>query len=654
MKKIIQMALILIMILSCSVAYAAKQSHYALGDIVSIGRYRDPNDAYSLAQAKTTIGSENKQLVINESITLYDDCNMPDNIAIKVTPNGLITATHADIIIHGPFEGPLSQCFALDANSSVTFRDGSIKEQCPLWYSSGGFTDTTLTAAITALGSAHWTLNISRGTWVIDANLTFAANTRLKFEEGTVFDIDANTTVTINGDIDAGLYQIFNVANATNSLVSFGTDAEKRLYPEWWGGAADGSTDNTDPINYALAAALAAGGGIVRLQEGTYDKSGALNIGTGVKLLGQGATTTYIQNTASNINGINIAASARYVEIRDLYLYAHIGGADSTSIGLSFDTTNGFGHCNFENIFITEYGYGVKGGNEFWTSTFNKIRVAYAAVDSFHVAGTNGSSLGCTFNNCYSLYAADDGFYFTIVYNFTLINCIFDGVAGQSEFINLYSGSEHTLINCHFETGYVDADTESLIYIGSGTVNMIGCRFHNTIACDPNTAPGEYGRLIDVASGDVTITGCREHGTTGNAYIIYGRNAAQVIESNNAWLDDDNFYVADAGSWIKGGDSVEDLTASGALNLYGATRINADDADVVGTLADASYEGQLKTIVLYSDANSYAGDGGTQVTIAHHETEDSEVAQFDAVDEYLLLLWTGTEWATVSNSCTFP
>ena len=98
MKKIIQLALILIMILSYSVAYTASQSHYALGDIVSIGRYRNPNDAYSLAQAKTTIGADNKQLVINEPITLYDDCNMPDNIAIKVTPNGLIGLIHVDLI----------------------------------------------------------------------------------------------------------------------------------------------------------------------------------------------------------------------------------------------------------------------------------------------------------------------------------------------------------------------------------------------------------------------------------------------------------------------------------------------------------------------------------------------------------------------------
>jgi len=111
--------------------YAASQAHYALGDIVSIGRYRDPNGVYSLATAKTEIGVANKQLVINESITLYDDCNMPDNIAIKVTPNGLISLVHSDLILHGDLDAGLYQIFDVDANSSVSFGDGAVSSnQC--------------------------------------------------------------------------------------------------------------------------------------------------------------------------------------------------------------------------------------------------------------------------------------------------------------------------------------------------------------------------------------------------------------------------------------------------------------------------------------------------------------------------------------------
>lgn len=39
------------------------------------------------------------------------------------------------------------------------------------------------------------------------------------------------------------------------------------------------------------------------------------------------------------------------------------------------------------------------------------------------------------------------------------------------------------------------------------------------------------------------------------------------------------------------------------------------------------------------------------VSVTNHETSDPEIFYFDAVDEYLYLLWTGTEWVTVSNTC---
>jgi len=40
-----------------------------------------------------------------------------------------------------------------------------------------------------------------------------------------------------------------------------------------------------------------------------------------------------------------------------------------------------------------------------------------------------------------------------------------------------------------------------------------------------------------------------------------------------------------------------------------------------------------------------------QVSVSAHETSDPEIFYFDAVDEYLYLVWTGTEWSTISNSC---
>jgi len=100
---------------------------------------------------------------------------------------------------------------------------------------------------------------------------------------------------------------------------------------------------------------------------------------------------------------------------------------------------------------------------------------------------------------------------------------------------------------------------------------------------------------------------------------------------------------------LSGEDHTEEtINSSGALSTYGASKLNSSGGALALTLADGDYIGQMKMISM-----SVAGNNA-DVTIAHHETADDEVARFDAVDEYLLLVWTGTEWATVSNSCTFP
>lgn len=88
------------------------------------------------------------------------------------------------------------------------------------------------------------------------------------------------------------------------------------------------------------------------------------------------------------------------------------------------------------------------------------------------------------------------------------------------------------------------------------------------------------------------------------------------------------------------------------LATYGVTDANsaaaAFDANMPDVSAGLTGIGQTKLITMSTAGNNF------DVSITHHETSDPEVARFDAADEYLFLVWTGTEWATVSNTCTFP
>lgn len=72
---------------------------------------------------------------------------------------------------------------------------------------------------------------------------------------------------------------------------------------------------------------------------------------------------------------------------------------------------------------------------------------------------------------------------------------------------------------------------------------------------------------------------------------------------------------------------------------------NANAVDA--TLADDTVIGRQTKIVMTEASNS------STVTIASHETSDPEVATFNAVDEYLVLEWSGTEYVTIFTTATF-
>lgn len=92
----------------------------------------------------------------------------------------------------------------------------------------------------------------------------------------------------------------------------------------------------------------------------------------------------------------------------------------------------------------------------------------------------------------------------------------------------------------------------------------------------------------------------------------------------------------------------ESVTGTVTLRNFGVSDLDSSGGAVSATLGSGTYVGQIKIITMYSDATN-----SSTVSITNHETSDPEVATFDALDEYLVLVWTGTEWATVANTCTF-
>jgi hypothetical protein len=111
---------------------------------------------------------------------------------------------------------------------------------------------TTLQAAITAIGSNNVNLRVPGGTHSIAADLTVPANITLKPERGAVFAVATTKTLTINGTLEAGRYQIFSCAGT--GKVVFGPGVVKGICPEWWGADPTGASDSLTAFQAAATA----------------------------------------------------------------------------------------------------------------------------------------------------------------------------------------------------------------------------------------------------------------------------------------------------------------------------------------------------------------------------------------------------------------
>ena len=535
MKKIIQLALILIMILSYSVAYTASQSHYALGDIVSIGRYRDPNDAYSLAQAKTTIGADNKQLVINEPITLYDDCNMPDNIAIKVTPNGLIGLIHVDLVLHGDIDAGMYQIFDVDANSSVSFGE-NVEIAYGEWFGIDG-TDDEVQINL-ALASGVSKVQLLEKTYTCGDEITVPLDVSLIGQGPDETIIDCNNA---DGSFsnDACIYVAGTGLTSLGALSGAITRGDKTVTCPSAPSISRGDImllyDSND-YSYSLFRSYYRAGeyGVVNsisgsditLVEGTF-ASYALN----------GAQTVYkFEGTSSQIKNLQIigrgtgnSTNCLTVKYGRGAVLENIKARNSSDTNISFsqcygcfakniisrkliDPNNAYGTAyaliigNSQNMFIsdsdftsTRHGLAIGGGSAAGCVTNRNIRISNCNI---HTTSVGGNVLAADMHgNCeYVSYE----------------NCTATG-------INM-SGNNNKIIGCT-----IHGDAGELIHIGE----PVGFNFTirgNTIYAfkDP---PSGRGVFVDVGGGGDTLTSDTELGgvftIADNKFHYSGSDEAQ-------------------------------------------------------------------------------------------------------------------------------
>lgn len=111
---------------------------------------------------------------------------------------------------------------------------------------------STIQECVTTIGSDEVTLYVPPGTYSFPVDYSIPANITLEVLRGATLDVATTKTLTINGQLSAGAYQIFSWTG-TGKVVFAGQPQE--MVSEWWGATGDGATDDTVAIQAAVTAA---------------------------------------------------------------------------------------------------------------------------------------------------------------------------------------------------------------------------------------------------------------------------------------------------------------------------------------------------------------------------------------------------------------
>jgi parallel beta-helix repeat protein len=175
-----------------------------------------------------------------------------------------------------------------------------------------------LQTAIATIGSTRTTLSIPSGTWSISSDLIVPANITLKLVHGAVLSIGDAANLTINGSMEAGLYQVFS-CTGTGKVV-FGAGGGQ-VVPHWWGAKGDGSNDDTPHLKAALATGRKVYLPSVSIPASQYYKiSDTLDIQSNQTLYGDGSGSI-IKQLTTDIAGVRLVNANNGV-VHDIHVKA--------------------------------------------------------------------------------------------------------------------------------------------------------------------------------------------------------------------------------------------------------------------------------------------------------------------------------------------
>lgn len=261
------------------------------------------------------------------------------------------------------------------------------------------------------------TIRIPRGTYEVLDDITIPENICLKFDRGAVLKVAETKTLTINGAIEAGLYQIFDGAGTVSI-----TPQTNTTLVEWYGAKGDGITDDSDAINKALLN----GGKDIRLQRRTYLITKTLTVPKDCAVVGSNGTIKadtinwtdvingasvptktlmWVQATtteADKVDATNVPikhlkfmTDSDSTAVYGLYTGLYLGMPNKLAlVGVTNNNNCVHGH-NFESLYVYKLGTGIVVADA-WDCNFTNIEGANCVYRTIEI---KGQTVNCTYTN---------------------------------------------------------------------------------------------------------------------------------------------------------------------------------------------------------------------------------------------------------------
>lgn len=389
----------------------------------------------------------------------------------------------------------------------------------------------TLQDAITAVGSNNATLYILAGTYNISADLTVPANVTLNLERGAVLAVATTKTLTINGLIEAGFYQVFSWTG-TGAIVLSGLQPVKT---SWFGDTAAG-------INKAL---LSVSRPCVFKMPGKYIDLGTTSIEIytcGHTLQGQGVdfSGNHYHGTRLDYSGSGYAIlvgkagvfSAK-IGLKDFGVYKT--GAGSKGIRMGLADPDWIRYPYMENVVVMDSGWQGSHGMDVLGSEYGIYRRCEFSYNggagvrfAVNPANLEGGNIN-VFESCSFSYNKNEGVLVQRGEDLRFFSCDLQG--------NGYEGLKATSIgarfidnlvveSCWFEGNQVDAGrTNGYYHILSADsyVGRITLR-HNSLRGITNLWNGTTGNKMACLIA-------KEATSQANSYCSMSKGAAVQIEA---------------------------------------------------------------------------------------------------------------------------